>query len=142
MTNAGRILDANLAVESVSGQRSRPYNVNWLVDYEFPREGMLKGTRLALSGQWGSKYTLGTEGGVVYRGDATHPVGTYVIHRRKLFGQFTTFRLGVTNLFDLEAGNNEWRHTGLARVQADGTPIYQYRYTNLTSWNLTTTVDF
>jgi len=142
LANAKRILDANLAVEAVSGQRSRPYNVNWLFDYEFPRECLLKGTRLAVSGQWGSKYTLGTDGGVNYKGDASHPVGAYAIHRRKLLGFSTTFRLGVTNIVDLEAGNNEWRHTGLARVQTDGTPIYQYRYTNLTSWNLTTTIDF
>jgi len=66
----------------------------------------------------------------------------YIIHRRKLWNYATTVRLGVTNLVDLETGNSRWRHTGVVRVQTDGTPIYQYRYTNPATWNLTTTVDF
>ena len=136
------ILDANLDVLTVTGLRSRPYNANWVIDYEFGRASRLKGTRVSVNGQWGSSYALANLGGMIYKDDASHPVGLYVIHRRKLFDYFTTFRLGATNLVDLELGNTLWRHTGVARVQVDGKPVYQYRYTNPASWNFTTTVDF
>ena len=136
------ILEANLGVLTVTGLRSRPSNVNWVLDYEFARNSRLRGTRVSLNGQWGSAYSLANLGGVIFEDDATHPVGMYILHRRKLWNYATTVRLGVTNLVDLETGNSRWRHTGVVRVQTDGTPIYQYRYTNPSTWNLTTTVDF
>ena len=136
------ILDQNLGVLHVTGLRSRPYNANWLVDYEFQRESRLRGTRIGLGGQWGSSYAIDEVGGTVFHDDAAHPISAYIIHRRDLFGYRTTFRGGVTNLYDLGNGNSEWRHTGVARVLNDGTPVYDYRYTALPQWTLTMTVDF
>lgn len=142
IANAQTILSSNLGVTDVTGTRSKPYSANWLVDYEFNRSTWLKGTRVALYGNWQSNYNISTLNGITYTGATTHPVGAYIIHKRKLLGLSTSFRFGVTNLYDLQTGSSSRKRTGVAKVDGNGSPIYTYRYLDPTMWNFTTTVEF
>lgn len=141
LANMKTILDSNLNVPTITGLRSRPYNLNWLLDYEFPKQRRSNDTRIGISGQWGSEYNIAYLNGQNYKGDAAHPVGAYLIHKRKVFNQNTTFRLGANNLIDLENGDSKWRHTGVIFLNGN-VPTYRYRYVSPTSWDFTVTVDF
>lgn len=143
IADAKSILDANSEILAVVGhQRSAENSVNWTFDYQFPRESWLKGTRLAVYGNWRDKFNLALINGVMYRGGATHPVGAYAIYQRKLLGHGTTFRLGVKNIVDLE-NNSDLRVTNIVAVDAAGVPTNkQYRYLAPITFDLSVTVGF
>ncbi len=142
IADAQRILDANDGVQLVTGSRSSENSVNWTLDYQFPRDSRLRGTRAAIYGTWRDKYNMTLLNGVMYRGGAVHPVGAYLIHQRRLFGRATSFRLGFKNLYDLE-NNDDMRITGVRAVDASGTPTsYIYRYLTPFSSDFSVTVDF
>lgn len=142
IADAQQILDANDEVLAVTGSRSSENSINWILDYQFPRDTWLKGTRLAIYGNWRGKHNMSLLSGVMYRGGATHPVGAYIIHQRKLFGRSTSFRAGFRNIFDLE-NNDDMRITGIRAADASGNPTnYIYRYTTPFSADFGVTVEF
>ncbi len=142
LDNARNVLLANDGVASVTGNRSAPSGVNWLLDYEFSREARLKGTRIAIYGNWRDRYNLTNLGGINYRGGATHPVGMYAIHRRKVFDRPVSFRFGIKNLIDLQSPNKIYRRSAVVALNSDGTTVNQYRYLEPLSADFTVTVDF
>lgn len=143
VADAQSILDANDGVLAVIGhQRSSENAVNWAFDYQFPRETWFRGTRVAVYGNWRGDYNLALFDDVTYRGGATHPVGAYAIHQRKIFGRNTTFRLGVKNIVDLE-NNDDLRVTDIIAVDAAGVPTNkQYRYITPLAVDFGVTVSF
>jgi outer membrane receptor protein involved in Fe transport len=142
IADAQRILAANDGVEKVTGSRSSENSVNWTLDYQFPRESKLRGTRVAIFGNWRDQYNLTLLNGIMYRGGATHPVGAYLIHQRRVFGRATSFRLGFRNLLDLET-SDDMRITGIREADASGRPTnYIYRYLTPLSADFSVTVDF
>ncbi len=141
--NAGQtILDQNVGNFSISGTRGGSYKGSFVLDYEFAKESLLKGTRLGLNGTWTPDYTIAVSAGRRIKGGANFPIGMYASHSRKLAGYRTTFRFGITNLVDLENVGEDWRPTEIVRIQADGTPLYRYRYLNPPTGNVSVTVDF
>ncbi len=142
VADAQRILAANDGVEEVTGSRSSENSASWTLDYQFPRDSWLKGTRFAIHGNWRDKYNLTLLNGVMYRGGATHPVGAYAIHQRKLLGRATSFRLGLSNIIDLET-SDDMRIVGVRTVDENGVPTnYTYRYIPPFSVNFSVTMDF
>lgn len=142
IADAQRILAANDGVEQVTGSRSAENSINWTLDYQFPRETRLKGTRAAVYGNWRDNFNMTLLNGTMYRGGATHPVGAYLIHQRKLFGRTTMFRVGFKNIIDLE-NNDDMRITGVREVDAGGVPTNSiYRYITPFSADFSVTVDF
>lgn len=140
--DAQNILAANDGVEAVTGTRSAENMINWTVDYQFPRDSWLKGTRAAVYGNWRDNYNLTLLNGVMYRGGATHPVGAYLMHQRKVFGQATSFRVGFRNIIDLE-NSDDMRVAGVREVDASGRPTNRiYRYTTPLSADFSVTIDF
>lgn len=140
INDALSILSANEGVETVSGTRGTPNSINWALDYEFPKGRALGGTRLAVFGNWRDDYIIENLSGVDYRGGASHSIGMYLIHKREVFGQSTTFRLGVSNLADFERSGDSFE-AGVSRLDSDGNPQYQFRYTQPTTWDFTITLD-
>ena len=140
--DAQNILAANEGVEAVTGTRSSENLINWTVDYQFPRDSWLKGTRAAVYGNWRDKYNLTLLNDVMYRGGATHPVGAYLMHQRKVFGRSTSFRVGFRNILDLE-NSDDMRITGVREVDANGRPTnYVYRYVTPFSADFSITMEF
>lgn len=142
IADAQRILDANDGIEEVTGSRSAENSVNWTLDYQFPRSTFLRGTRVAVYGNWRDNFNMSLLNGVMYRGGATHPVGAYIIHQRKLIGRATLFRVGFRNIVDLE-NNDDVRVTGVREVDASGRITNAlYRYITPFSAEFSVTVDF
>lgn len=141
INDALEILGANEGTEIVTGSRSTPNAINWALDYEFPRETPLKGTRLALSGNWRDRFAMTELGGTVFKSDATHPLSAYAIHRRKIVGQNYSFRLGVRNFYDLK-NNAGIKKSGVVRLDAAGKPLYDFRYTTPVTADFTVSIDF
>ena len=142
IADARNLLAANDGVEAVTGSRSSENAINWALDYQFPRDSWLKGTRFAVFGHWRDKYNMTLLNGRMYRGGATHPVGAYAIHQRRIFGYATSFRIGVRNVIDLE-NNDDTRITGVRAVDASGNPTnYIYRYITPFSADIGLTIDF
>lgn len=140
--DARAIIAANEGVDIVTGSRSTENRINWALDYQFPRETFLKGTRVALYGNWRGKHVLELIGTRPFTGGATHPLSAYVIHERKVFGRGVNFRLGLRNLVDLE-NNSNLRISGVVRTDANGVPRdYNYRYVTPFSAEFSTTIAF
>ncbi|MDO8544287.1 MAG: hypothetical protein Q7S40_27930 [Opitutaceae bacterium] len=126
----------------MTGSRSSENSINWTFDYQFPRQSWLKGTRVALYGNWRDNYNMTLLNGVMYRGGATHPVGAYAMHQRRISGRATSFRIGFRNVLDLE-NNDDMRITGVRAVGADGVPTSLiWRYIPPFSADVSVTVDF
>jgi hypothetical protein len=140
--DAQNILAANEGVEAVTGSRSSENAINWTIDYQFPRDSWLKGTRAAVHGNWRDNYNLTLLNDVMYRGGATHPVGAYLMHQRKVFGRATSFRVGFRNIIDLE-NNDDMRIAGVREVDTAGRPTNLiYRYITPFSADFSITIDF
>lgn len=141
INDALTIIAANETVQAVTGNRSAVDIVSWALDYEFGREGVLKGTRIGLNGNWRGDYNIEIIGTEIFKGAATHPVSAYIIHRRELFGRKCYFRLGLRNLIDLE-NSSDLRVSGVARTDANGVPTdYNYRYVTPFSADFSVTID-
>jgi len=142
INDALEILAANEGTDLITGSRSTPNAFNWSLDYEFPRKGKLRDTRVGLSGNWRDRYAMTLLNGTVYRNEASHPLSAYVIHRRKIFGQQSSFRLGIRNFYDLE-NNRDIKIAGVVRLDGvTGAPVYNYRYTTPMTADFTVTLDF
>jgi hypothetical protein len=137
---AKSILDNNDGWAARTGESSSPNSVNWLVDYEFPPSTFLKGTRVAVYGNWRDDFNV-LYGGVYYRMGGTHPMGAYIMHRRKILGRNTTFRMGLSNLVDF-LNSGDARAVGIRTITEDGTTYLAYRYIPSTTVDFSVTVDF
>ena len=80
--------------------------------------------------------------GVTYRGGATHPVGAYAIHNRKIANRPVSFRLGVKNIVDLENLGEDYRKTDVIGRNPDGSTINLYRYLDVFAAEFSVTLDF
>lgn len=140
LADAQEILAANDGVSEQDGPSSSRHALNWAMDYEFARDTWLRGTRLAIYGNWRDDYNIIFQNRI-YRNGSQHPVGAYATHRRKIAGRETSFRLGLKNIVDLE---NSGRHRvwGISRLDATGAPEYTYRYVTPSTFDLSMTVDF
>lgn len=142
LADAQAILEANDGVTQVTGTRSTPNSINWALDYQFSREGLLKGTRVAVYGNWRDNYNIELLDGRMFRGGGSHPISAYIIHERKLFERDFSFRLGLRNIVDLE-NSGDFRVTGVVRTDDNGVPLdYEYRYLTPFSADFSITVDF
>jgi Outer membrane receptor proteins, mostly Fe transport len=142
LADALAILQANDGVTAVTGSRSVPDSVNWLLDYKLPKGGFWGDTRVALYGNWRSDYNIELLGNQMYRGGATHPIGAYIIHHRRIMDRATSFRLGLRNIVDLE-NSGKLRRVGVVRTDANNVPTdYEYRYLTPFSVDFSVTVDF
>ncbi len=142
ITSAQNVVRANEGSAPILGNRSTPWAANWLFDYEFDRGTFLQGTRIGIHGNWRDRYNMSNLGGVIYRGSASHPVGLYAIHRRRILDWPASLRLGVRNVVDLEALGESRRRSAVIARTPDGNTINQYRYVNPRSWDFTMTLEF
>ncbi len=143
ITGAQQLLANNAGISDVQGSRSKPYAANLLLDYAFPDESFLRGTRLAVGGNWTSRYNILTTTTGDVRANSSLPITVYAIHERRIFHYMTTFRLGVTNLCDLENLNDKYLTIGVTTPATPGVPaVYQYAYKPPLVATLSTTVSF
>jgi hypothetical protein len=72
------------------------------------------------------------------------PVTVYVIHQRKILGYVSEFRLGITNLCDLENLGRDYHTIGVTSEPVRGVSpaVYQYAYVAPLAVNVSTTVHF
>jgi hypothetical protein len=140
---AQQLVANNVGTVDVQGVRSKPYAANLLVDYEFSNHA-LKGTRVAIGGNWSSKYNILVANTGLIKGDSLLPISAYVIHQRKVLNYLTDFRLGATNLCDLEHFGKKWHTVGITTAPVGGVSpaIYQEAYLNPLTITFTTTLHF
>jgi len=142
LADAQAILEANDGVTEVTGTRSTPNSVNWVLDYQFAKGGPLKGTRVAVYGNWRDDYNIELLNGRMFRGGGSHPIHAYIIHEREILDRDVSFRLGLRNIVDLE-NSGDFRRTGVVRTDANGTPTdFEYRYITPFSADFSVTIDF
>lgn len=140
LADGSEILRSNDGIGVVTGAASAPYSVNWVLDYDIPRLGWLANVRLGVHGTWRDDHNL-LFSGRVYRNGSTHPVGAYLIHRRKLFGRDTSFRLGGKNLVDLENSGRD-RVWAVAKLDSAGAPEFNFVYVTPPTFDFSITVNF
>ena len=101
------------------------------------------GLRFGLTGVWTPDYNVAILSGLIFRDGASLPINLYAIYDTKIFRQRTTFRLGLTRVWDPVQGNSEYYKTGGASLNATtGRPNYVYRYTEPLGANFSATVKF
>jgi hypothetical protein len=143
ITAAQQLISNNVGTVDVQGSRSKLYMANLLVDYQFAPSSVLKGTRVGVGGNWTGSYNIYVDSTHVIKGDAQLPISAYIIHERKIMKYPTVFRLGVTNLVDLENLNNRYRRIGITTLPTSTAGgIYQYTYVQPATITLSTTVNF
>lgn len=130
ITGAQTLLANNLGISEVQGEMAKPEQANLLIDYAFSQDCFLNGLELGVGGNWQSKYDISVTAATGDRkGDSELPITVYGIYRRKIANFPTTFRIGVTNLADLENLHTPYRVVGIQTVPAPGVAgIYQYAY--------------
>jgi len=140
ITNAKDILVSNTNITVVTGRRSAPYTGSFVLDYALNNPA---GLRLGLSGVWTPNFNVAILNAVTYREGAQFPLNAYVIYDCKVFGQRTTFRLGVNRLYDLVQGESKYYKTGGSSLNTTtGKPNYVYRYTEPLIATFSATVKF
>jgi hypothetical protein len=111
-----------------------------VLDYQFTRP---VGLRVGLTGVWTPNYNIAIFNGVIYRGGGAFPIGLFAIYDRKIWGERTSFRLGVNRVYDLLQGESTYYKSGANSFNAlAGKPNYLYRYTDPMVSSLTATVRF
>lgn len=141
ITTAQNILNANDGVATIIGARATPWATNWSLDYEFSRSSALTGTRLGLYGNWRDNYVIDILANREFRAGARHPVGLYVMHARRIFDRRANFRLGIRNLVDLK-NHGDFIRSAVSYIDPNGAPIYNTRYLDQRTVDLSMTVNF
>jgi hypothetical protein len=137
LANARTVLGSNTLTDEIAGRRSSPYTGSFVLDYQVPR---VRGLRLGGNGIYGPDYNVAIFDGVSYKGAASFPLHAYVLYDRRINKYFTTFRLGVQNIYDLVNGDSRYRITGATSFNTTlRKPNYIYRYTEPTTWSLSVT---
>lgn len=139
LANAKNILLSNTNTTQITGLRSAPYTGSWTLDYELPHR---LGVRLGATGVWVPNYNVAILNGVAYRAGGSQLVGFYAIYNRKVNRAELTFRLSVSNAFDITNGSSEYRKTNALSTNANGQPNYLYRYRDPAVLSFSTTLHF
>ncbi len=137
LNNARTVLGSNTLTDAVAGRRSSPYTGSFVTDYQVPG---VRGLRLGASGVFGPDYNVAIFDGVSYKAGASFPLSGYVLYDRRVRNYFTTFRLGLQNIYDPVIGNSRYRITGATSFNATTKrPNYIYRYAEPTTWSFSVT---
>ena len=138
LTNARTVLGANTLTDAVAGRRSSPYTGSIVLDYQAP---WVRGLRAGLSGVYGPDYNVAIFDGVSYKAGASFPLSGYLLYDRRVLNKyFTTFRLGLQNIYDVVNGNSRYRITGATSFNTTAKrPNYIYRYADPTTWSFSVT---
>jgi hypothetical protein len=137
LANARTVLGSNTLTDEIAGRRSSPYTGSFVLDYQVP---WVRGLRLGGNGIYGPDYNVAIFDGVSYKGAASFPLHAYVLYDRRINKYFTTFRLGVQNIYDLVNGDSRYRITGATSFNTTlRKPNYIYRYAEPTTWSLSVT---
>lgn len=140
LDDAQQVVASNTADRPVTGSRTRPWRVSWILDYQFDEDFFLPKLRVLLSGKWSDDYLLSTNDGVEWYGGSTHPVNLGFVYSTKLMDYPTTFRLQIRNLTELENDGKKER-SGFVD-QFTGDEIFRYRNVAPTSADFTMTIRF
>jgi hypothetical protein len=138
LNNARNVLGSNTLTDQVAGRRSVPYTGSIVLDYQVPR---VRGLRLGLSGIFTPDYNVYIFEGVPYRAGASFPLSGYLLYDRRILQRYqTTFRLGLSNIYDVMVGDGRYRVTGATSFNtAQRRPNFIYRYAEPTTWSFSVT---
>lgn len=140
IANGQSILASNTNLNVVTGRRSAPYTGSFVLDYLFTRPA---GLRVGVTGVWTPNYNIAILNGLVFEDGATLPINVYAQYDRRIFGQRTTFRLGVNNVADIVRGNSDYyKNSANSLNTATNRPNYIYRYRDPTVYSFSATVRF
>ena len=97
---------------------------------------MCEARDFGVNGVYGPDYNVAIFDGVSYKGGASFPVSGYLLYDRRVLKYYTTFRLGLQNVYDIVNGNRRYRITGATSFNtAAKRPNYIYRYAEPTTWS-------
>ncbi|MBL9190013.1 MAG: TonB-dependent receptor plug domain-containing protein [Opitutaceae bacterium] len=138
LANARNVLGSNTLTDEVAGRRSVPYTGSFVLDYQVPR---VRGLRFGLSGIFTPDYNVYIRDGVTYQAGASFPLNGYLLYDRRILQNYqTTFRLGVSNIYDVMVGDGRYRVTGATSFNTTaGRPNFIYRYAEPTTWSFSIT---
>lgn len=138
LTNARNVLGSNTLTDEVAGRRSVPYTGSFVLDYQVPR---VRGLRFGLSGIFTPDYNVYIRDGVTYQAGASFPLNGYLLYDRRILQKYqTTFRLGLSNIYDVMVGDGRYRVTGATSFNTTaGRPNFIYRYAEPTTWSFSVT---
>lgn len=140
IANGQSILTSNTNLTVVTGRRSAPYTGSFVLDYQFARP---VGLRVGVTGVWTPNYNIAILNGLVFEDGATLPINVYAQYDRRIFGQRTTFRLGVNNVADIARGNSDYyKNSANSLNPVTNRPNYIYRYRDPTIYSFSATVRF
>ncbi|MDP3073684.1 MAG: TonB-dependent receptor plug domain-containing protein [Opitutaceae bacterium] len=138
LNNARNVLGSNTLTDEVAGRRSVPYTGSFVLDYQVPR---VRGLRFGLSGIFTPDYNVYIRDGVTYQAGASFPLNGYLLYDRRILQKYqTTFRLGLSNIYDVMVGDGRYRVTGATSFNtAQSRPNFIYRYAEPTTWSFSVT---
>ena len=138
LNNARNVLGSNTLTDEVAGRRSVPYTGSFVVDYQIPG---VRGLRVGLNGIYTPDYNVYISNGVPYKAGASLPLHGYLLYDRRILQKYqTTFRLGLSNLYDVMVGDGRYRVTGATSFNATTRrPNFIYRYAEPTTWSFSVT---
>lgn len=138
LNNARTVLNSNSLTDEVAGRRSVPYTGSIVLDYQIPG---VRGLRVGLNGTFTPDYNVAIYDGVAYQAGASFPLHGYIMYDRRFLRKYqTTFRLGLSNIYDVINGDSAYRITGSTSFNTTlRRPNYIYRYAEPTTWNFSVT---
>lgn len=138
LANARNVLGSNTLTDEVAGRRSVPYTGSFVLDYQVPR---VRGLRFGLSGIFTPDYNVYIRDGVTYQAGASFPLNGYLLYDRRILQKYqTTFRLGLSNIYDVMVGDGRYRVTGATSFNTTASrPNFIYRYAEPTTWSFSVT---
>ncbi len=138
LANARNVLTSNTLTDEVAGRRSVPYTGSFVLDYQVPR---VRGLRVGLNGIFTPNYNVYIREGTPYTAGASLPLHGYLLYDRRLLQKYqTTFRLGLSNIYDVMVGDGRYRVTGATSFNTTaGRPNFIYRYAEPTTWSFSVT---
>lgn len=138
LNNARNVLASNTLTDEVAGRRSVPYTGSFVLDYQVPR---VRGLRVGLNGIFTPDYNVYIFEGTPYQAGASLPLHGYLLYDRRILQRYqTTFRLGLSNIYDLVNGDSAYRITGATSFNTTTRrPNFIYRYAEPTTWSFSVT---
>jgi len=141
LNNARNVLGSNTLTDEVAGRRSVPYTGSFVLDYQIPR---VRGLRVGLNGIFTPDYNVYIFNGTPYTAGAAFPLHGYLLYDRRILQRYqTTFRLGLSNIYDVMNGDSRYRVTGATSFNTtQGKPNFIYRYAEPATWSFSATTRF